>query len=78
MVSNTPPTPNPEDMGVNTLAETENYVAWMSEEPDGEAVFHLELGQVTLHLFQEEWDEFLDLIDDALNTIGGETEEGEE
>lgn len=68
----------PENMGINTLAETENYVAWMTQEPDGESVFHLELGQVTLHLFQEEWDEFLDLIDDAVEAIeGGEDEEGE-
>lgn len=61
----------PENMGINTLAETENYVAWMTQEPDGESVFHLELGQVTLHLFQEEWDEFLDLIDDAVEAIEG-------
>lgn len=68
----------PENMGINTLAETENYVAWMTQEPDGESVFHLELGQVTLHLFQEEWDEFLDLIDDAVEAIeSGEDEEGE-
>lgn len=68
----------PENMGINTLAETENYVAWMTQEPDGESVFHLELGQVTLHLFQEEWDEFLDLIDDAVEAIeGGEEDEGE-
>jgi len=45
-----------------TLAETEHYVAWTSEEPDGEQVFHLDLGQVTFHFFREEWDEFLELM----------------
>lgn len=43
------------------MAETENYSAWLSQEPDGEVSYHLELGQATLHFFQEEWDEFLKL-----------------
>jgi hypothetical protein len=49
----------------DTLAETSNYVAWLSKEPDGETVYHLELGSVTLHFFQEEWDELLKLIGEA-------------
>jgi hypothetical protein len=46
------------------IAETDNYLAWMAEEPDGEVTYHLELNNVTLHFFQEEWDEFLALIKD--------------
>jgi hypothetical protein len=45
-----------------TIAETDNYLAWRAEEPDGETTFHLELNNVTLHFFQEEWDEFLELV----------------
>jgi hypothetical protein len=45
-----------------TLAETENYVAWKADEPDGETTFHLELNNVTLHFFREEWQEFLELV----------------
>lgn len=45
-----------------TLAETDNYVAWKADEPDGETTYHLELNLVTLHFFQEEWDEFLELV----------------
>jgi hypothetical protein len=45
-----------------TLVETENYLAWTANEPDGETTFHLELNNVTLHFFKEEWDEFLDLV----------------
>ncbi len=45
-----------------TLAETENYMAWKADEPDGETTFHLELNNITLHFFQEEWKEFLDLV----------------
>jgi hypothetical protein len=44
-----------------TIAETDNYVAWKAEEPDGETTYHLELNSVTLHFFREEWDEFLKL-----------------
>lgn len=53
-----------EDQEVKTsvLAETSSFVAWLSEEPDGETTYHLELGLVTLHFFKEEWDELLDLI----------------
>jgi hypothetical protein len=53
--------PNPEPQ-TDTLAETDNYQAWKAVEPDGETTYHLELNNVTLHFFQEEWDEFLELI----------------
>ena len=45
-----------------TLAETESYLAWKAEEPDGETTYHLELNNVTIHFFKEEWDEFLKLM----------------
>lgn len=45
----------------NVISETDNYLAWKAEEPDGEVTYHLELNNVTLHFFQEEWDEFLQL-----------------
>ncbi|GAB4505430.1 MAG: hypothetical protein Fur0043_24250 [Anaerolineales bacterium] len=45
-----------------TLAETDNYLAWKAEEPDGETTYHIELNSVTLHFFEEEWEEFLDLV----------------
>ncbi len=48
----------------STIAETENYMAWKADEPDGETTFHLELNNVTVHFFKEEWDEFLELIKD--------------
>ncbi len=51
-----------DEVPVETLAETGNYVAWVSKEPDGETVWHLELGHVTLHFFREEWDELQKLV----------------
>jgi len=52
----------PMDIQTETLAETQNFIVWKAEEPDGETTYHVELGAVTLHFFQEEWDEFLTLI----------------
>lgn len=50
------PEPNTE-----VVVETDNYLVWKADEPDGETTYHLELNNVTLHFFQEEWDEFLRL-----------------
>ncbi len=51
----------PDDINTTTLAETQNYLIYRADEPDGEATYHLELGQVTVHMFKEEWEEFLAL-----------------
>ena len=45
-----------------TLAETENFSAWKANEPDGETTYHIELNNVTLHFFDEEWNEFMQLV----------------
>jgi hypothetical protein len=50
------------EIKTSTLAETANFIAWMADEPDDESTFHLELGTVTLHFFEEEWQEFIKLI----------------
>jgi hypothetical protein len=50
---------------VEALAETENFEVWRAEEPDGETTYHLELGIATVHLFREEWEEFLELVETA-------------
>lgn len=50
------------EIQTTTIAETDNYMAWRVTEPDGEISYHLELNIVTLHFFQEEWDEFLGLV----------------
>ena len=50
------------EVRTQTLAETEEYIAWRAEEPDGEVTYHMELGPVTVHFFEEEWREFLELV----------------
>lgn len=52
---------NQDEPRTETLAETENFLAWMAEEPDGETTYHIELNNVTVHFFEEEWQEFLEL-----------------
>lgn len=52
---------NSNEPRTETLAETENFLVWKAEEPDGETTYHIELNNVTVHFFEEEWNEFLDL-----------------
>jgi hypothetical protein len=51
-----------DDVTTETLVETDNYMAWRSIEPDDEETYHLELGRVTLHFYDDEWREFLALV----------------
>ncbi len=55
-------TKNTPEPATETLAETENYLVWKADEPDGETTYHIELNNVTLHFFEEEWTEFLKLL----------------
>ena len=45
-----------------TLAETDNYMVWKADEPDGETTYHIELNSITIHFFEEEWNEFIKLV----------------
>jgi hypothetical protein len=45
-----------------TLSETANFIIWTAEEPDGETTYHLELNNITIHFFDEEWEEFRKLV----------------
>jgi hypothetical protein len=54
-----------DNIPTETIAETDNYVAWISQEPDGEVSYHIELGSITLHFFREEWEELLALMEEA-------------
>lgn len=44
-----------------TIFETDHYIAWYADEPDGERTYHLELNNVTVHFFEEEWQELIKL-----------------
>jgi hypothetical protein len=49
------------ELTVDTLVETDNYSVWRADEPDQESTYHLELNNVTVHFFREEWEEFIEL-----------------
>jgi hypothetical protein len=51
---------------IRTIVETENYSIWQADEPDGETTYNLQLNNVTINFFQEEWDEFLTLVRDLM------------
>ena len=53
---------NGKEPQTTTMSETDNYMVWKAEEPDGETTYHIELNNVTLHFFEEEWVEFRELI----------------
>lgn len=50
---------NAQEPNTETLAETENFMAWRADEPDGETTYYLQLGRATVNFFMEEWDELL-------------------
>ena len=50
------------ELTTEVISETDNYQAWKVQEPDGEMTYHLEINNVTLHFFTEEWVEFLKLM----------------
>ncbi|HSM58009.1 MAG TPA: hypothetical protein VK879_17775 [Candidatus Sulfomarinibacteraceae bacterium] len=52
---------NQSDLEGDIIAETESYFVWRSDE-EGEFVYHLELGGVSLHMTSEEWEELVELM----------------
>lgn len=63
---------HPEDeLGMETLAETEHFTLWRSTGDDGQSFFHLELGNVSIHLTEEEWEELVELVEQAVDALEG-------
>ena len=48
------------------LAETALYGVLLTYDEAGEKVYHLEMENVTVHFFAEEWNEFLELLKQVL------------
>ena len=49
----------PDELKIETLVETDLCAAWKAEEPDGEATYNLQINNVTINFFEEEWKEFI-------------------
>ncbi len=56
---------------IEILFESENFNLVRAEEPDGETTYHLEMGNVTVHFFREEWEEFMKLIGEVARAPEG-------
>ncbi len=59
-----------DDLPLDTLAETENFEAYVTEDAEDGEMFHIDLGRLTLHLFREEWDELVELMRAAAKKSG--------
>jgi hypothetical protein len=51
-----------EDLKPEIVAQTENFIAWRVDEPESETTYHLDINNITVHFFVEEWDSFIDFI----------------
>ena len=45
------------------IAETDDFLVYKANEPDGETIYFLTYNNLTIQFFQEEWDEFLKLAE---------------
>lgn len=59
---------NADEPATETLAETENFMAWRADEPDGETTYYLQLGRATVNFFSEEWRDLLAAIPELTRT----------
>ena len=63
---------NPEnETEVTTIVETEDCFAYTAEEPDGEITYHLQINNVTLHFFNEEWQIALNFLKEVVKKFPG-------
>jgi hypothetical protein len=61
-----------EEPTIEILAESDRFNLIRTEEPDGEVTYHLEMGNVTVHFFREEWEELVK----AIGELGDHATEG--
>lgn len=54
-----------EEVRIEPLVETENYEVVRVTDAEGQVVYHLDLFNLTIRFFEEEWDEFVGLIVEA-------------
>ena len=54
------------ETNVNSLVETDDNFFYTATEPDGEITYHLQLNNVTLHFFIEEWQSTLEFLEEVV------------
>jgi len=55
------------ETNIRTIVESNDNFAYIAEEPDGENTYHLQLNNVTLHFFTEEWQNTISFLEKVIN-----------
>lgn len=48
----------PSNSEPEVIAQTENFVIWTVQDADGEPLYHLDINNLVVRFFTEEWEEF--------------------
>ncbi len=56
---------------IKTIVETDDCFAYTAVEPDGEITYHLQINNVTLHFFNEEWQVALNFLKEVVKEFPG-------
>lgn len=51
-----------DDIKLEPLAETENFMVYTTADEENETIYHVEVFNITLHFYEDEWNEFAALI----------------
>ena len=57
---------NDSETNITTIVESDDSFAYIAEEPDGELTYHLQINNVTLHFFAEEWQNTLSFLGEVV------------
>ena len=63
------------DLNPEIISQSDNFIAWKVDEPDGETTYHLEINNLTVHFFVEEWEQFIEFKNLFINTEKDKTGE---
>ena len=55
---------------LTTLVETDDSFFYTAEEPDGEVTYHLQINNITIHFFMEEWQSALEFLKKVVEVQG--------
>lgn len=61
------------ETNITTIVDTEDCFLYTAEEPDGELTYHLQINNVTLHFFTEEWQSTLEFLNKVVDAFKNNT-----
>ena len=54
------------ETSIETIVESDDSFAYIAQEPDGELTYHLQITNVTLHFFAEEWQKTIEFLEKVI------------